>query len=61
MALQWNTQLIPADEADQKSSSSGYDYEKSKQEIQDNIDEFNSYMDDVEDMWDQYTNSEPAE
>lgn len=50
-----------ADEADQKSSSSGYDYEKSKQEIQDNIDEFNSYMDDVEDMWDQYTNSEPAE
>ena len=50
-----------ADEADQKNSSSGYDYEKSKQEIQDNIDEFNSYMDDVEDMWDQYINSEPAE
>lgn len=50
-----------ADEADQEETSSGYDYEKSKQEIQDNIDEFNSYMDDVEDMWDQYTNSEPAE
>lgn len=50
-----------ADEADQKSSSSGYDYEKSKQEMQDNIDEFNKYMDEVEDMWDQYTNSEPAE
>lgn len=50
-----------ADEADQKNSSSGYDYEKSKQEMQDNIDEFNKYMDEVEDMWDQYTNSEPAE
>ena len=36
-----------ADEADRKNSSSSYDYEKSKQEMQENIDEFNKYMDEV--------------
>lgn len=50
-----------ADEKDQEDSSSSYDYEKSKQEMQDNIDEFNEYMDEVESMWDQYTNTEPVE
>lgn len=50
-----------ADESDQKDVSSDYDYEKSKEEIQNDIDEFNKYMDEVEDMWNQYTNSKPTE
>lgn len=50
-----------ADEKDQKDNSSSYDYNKSKEEIQKNIDEFNSYMDEVEDIWNQSADSEPAE
>ena len=50
-----------ADEKDQKDNSSSYDYNKSKEEIQKSIDEFNSYMDYVEDIWNQYTESEPQE
>lgn len=50
-----------ADEKDQKGSSSDYGDEESKQEIKDNIDEFNQYVDEVEDMWNQYTDSEPME
>ena len=52
----------PTDTADEKDrqSSSSYDYEKSKEEIQNNIDEFNKYMDEIEDMWNQQTENEPT-
>lgn len=48
-----------ADEKDQEDKSSSYDYESTKEEIQDNIDEFNRYMDEIEDMWSQYSTTEP--
>lgn len=50
-----------ADEKDQKEKSSGYDYKKSKQDIQSNIDEFNKYMDEVEDIWNQNTSGKTEE
>ncbi|MBQ7399472.1 MAG: zinc ribbon domain-containing protein [Clostridia bacterium] len=50
-----------ADEKDQEDKSNSYNYEKSKEEIQSNIDEFNKYMDEVEDMWNQYTKDETQE
>lgn len=50
-----------ADEKDQEEKSNSYDYDKSKEEIQNNIDEFNKYMDEIEDMWNQYTTTEPQE
>ena len=50
-----------ADEKDQEDSASSYDYEKSKQEMQDNIDEFNKYMDEVENTWAHYIDTEPME
>ena len=48
-----------ADEKDQKGKSNSYDYESSKEELQNNIDEFNKYMDEIEDMWNQDPTSEP--
>lgn len=45
-----------ADEKDQESVSSSYDYEKSKEEKQKDIDEFNQYMEEVESIinsWDE--------
>lgn len=52
------TMEYPTDTADERdkenaTTSSSFDYEKSKQEMQDNIDEFNKYMDEVESIWDQ--------
>lgn len=60
------TMEYPTDTADEKdkdniTTSSSYDYEKSKQEIQDNIDEFNKSMEEVESMWHQYTNTDSSE
>lgn len=48
-----------ADEKDQQKPSYSYDYEQSKEDIQNNIDEFNKYMDEIEDMWNQNATSEP--
>jgi len=50
-----------ADEKDQETKTSSYNSDNSKDEIQNNIDEFNKNMEEIEDMWNQYTTSEPQE
>ncbi len=50
-----------ADEKDQENTDDRYDYQNSQEEIQSNIDEFNSYMDDIEDMWNEAIGTTPTE
>ncbi len=50
-----------ADEKDQQDDSYEYDPEKTQEEIQNNIDEFNKYMDEIEDIWNNSIGTTPTE
>lgn len=50
-----------ADESDQKEETTSYDYSQSMKEAEDNIAEFNKQMEEIKDIWNQYTDSEDVE